>query len=91
MSTSAGPSEFWQDLEDHLVERVVQRVLDGLRDISPGTLVNTLEASKTLGISERTLARWADAGCPCVRLAGGRRRWDLSQVKEWLESRGGGR
>lgn len=89
MSSSSAPLEFWQNIEDHLVERVVARLRETASQ--PTDLITSLEASRVLGVAERTLLRWADEGCPCTRLPSGRRRWQLSEIQSWLESRGGAR
>jgi hypothetical protein len=55
----------------------------------PDKPVTTLEASQALGVSTRSLIRWEQQGCPSIRTGGGKRRWDLVAVKQWLDARGG--
>jgi len=52
----------------------------------PGRLVTTTEAAKALGVSNRTLARWARDGrlTPTERTLGGHLRWDLDDLREQI-------
>lgn len=52
-------------------------------------LVPTPEAAAALGISERTLRRWAKEGYlePDLVMRGGRYRWDIERVRAELQRR----
>ena len=50
--------------------------------------MTTSQAAKALGISSRTLARYAENGVllPALVLPSGHRRWDLDDVREQLRA-----
>ena|SRR5690349_11232461 len=52
-------------------------------------LVPTSEAARELGISERTLRRWAKDGYlePDLVMRGGHYRWDVARVRRELQER----
>src|SRR3990167_9139580 len=53
--------------------------------------LTTLTAAAELGIERRVLARWGEAGCPHDpgrRGPGGSARWDVAEVREWMEAVG---
>jgi len=54
----------------------------------PAELMTTSQAAKALGISSRTLARYAENGVllPALVLPSGHRRWDLDDVREQLRA-----
>jgi excisionase family DNA binding protein len=91
VSTSSAATEFWSDLADEIAEKVVQKLEKSPPNpAKPTRPINTLEASRRLGVTDRTLLRWAEEGCPSIRTAGGRRRWDLDAVRAWIADRDGG-
>lgn len=47
-------------------------------------LLTTDELRAYFGISAWTVNEWRKAGCPMERIPGGRRRFNLAAVKEWL-------
>lgn len=49
-------------------------------------LVPTLEAAREIGVSSRTLARWAREGTvkPTLVTAGGQYRWDVPELERQL-------
>jgi excisionase family DNA binding protein len=51
-----------------------------------GELVHTSEAAKVLGISKRSIARWAAEGriTPDLRTPGGHMRWDVERLRQQL-------
>ena len=56
----------------------------------PGhALVATAAAAKAIGVSARTLARWAREGSvrPALTTAGRQRRWDVADLRHQLEER----
>jgi len=90
---SAGAAELWAELGEAL-----QRAGAAASKIAsagapptkpPPKYLKTLDAAQALGVTMRTLTRYGDQGAPCVRLKGGRRRWDVEQVKQWLDEGGG--
>lgn len=54
----------------------------------PDRLVTTAEAAKTLGVSDRTLARWTRDGRlkPTMTTLGGHYRWDLDELREQVRA-----
>jgi excisionase family DNA binding protein len=53
-------------------------------------LVSVSVAARMLGVSASSLRAWAAAGIvPHRRTAGGHRRFELSELEEWLAARGG--
>ncbi|MCH6165159.1 MerR family DNA-binding transcriptional regulator [Pseudonocardia alaniniphila] len=52
----------------------------------PDELVHTSEAAKALGISARSIARWAAEGkiVPNLRTPGGHMRWDVEGLRKQL-------
>lgn len=52
-------------------------------------LVPTSDAARELGISERTLSRWAKEGFlePDLVMRGGSYRWDVERVRQVLQER----
>lgn len=52
----------------------------------PDALLTTAEAARHLGISRRTLSRWAAEGTlrPAMITPGGRYRWNLEHLREQL-------
>lgn len=55
---------------------------------SPGPWLGLSEAAEYLGVHYTTLRRWADEGhVPCIRTPGGRRRFALSDLEQFLEVR----
>ena len=52
----------------------------------PDALLTTAEAARHLGISRRTLSRWAAEGLlkPAMITPGGRYRWNLSHLREQM-------
>lgn len=58
------------------------------RDRGPRTLTAS-EAAVLIGVSVATIRGWADQGrLPSHRTVGGHRRFELEQLREWLEHRG---
>lgn len=56
---------------------------------TPGQLLTRREAADLLGLKAQTLAVWASTGkndLPYIAV-GGRTRYRLSAIEEWLESR----
>jgi excisionase family DNA binding protein len=51
-------------------------------------LLTTAQAAKRLGISTRTLVRYAERGwiTPAMRFPTGHRRWRLSEIREQLKN-----
>ena len=49
-------------------------------------LVTTAEAAKTLGVSNRTLARWTQDGrlTPTSTTLGGHYRWNVDELREQI-------
>lgn len=53
-------------------------------------LVSVSVAARMLGVSASSLRAWAAAGVvPHQRTSGGHRRFDVSELKDWLDARGG--
>jgi excisionase family DNA binding protein len=53
-----------------------------------GEVLSTLEAARLARIAPSSIKRWADQGLlPCVRTAGGHRRYDRRALEEFLRSR----
>ena len=53
---------------------------------SAGPWLDLSEAARFLGVHFTTLRRWADAGeVPCIRTPGGRRRFAVSDLKQFLD------
>lgn len=52
-----------------------------------GKLVTTTDAAREVGVSARSLARWAQEGRvrPTVRTPGGHLRWDVDQLRRQLD------
>ena len=52
-------------------------------------LVPTAQAAREIGVSPRTLARWAREGSvkPVLTTTGGQRRWDVEQLRRQLIER----
>ena len=61
-----------------------ERMLDpGRRTLTTG------EAAALIGVSVPTLRLWADSGrVPCHRTAGGHRRFEVEELRDWLRSTG---
>lgn len=58
--------------------------------IGPPRLLSVSAAARLLGVSSSSLRAWAAAGrVPCVRTAGGHRRFELDELVRWLAERGG--
>jgi excisionase family DNA binding protein len=58
------------------------------RDRGPRTLTAS-EAAALIGVSVATVRGWADQGrLPSHRTVGGHRRFELDELRDWLESRG---
>jgi 8-oxo-dGTP diphosphatase len=57
----------------------------------PGDLVNTATAARAVGVSPRSLARWAQEGLvvPAVVTPGGWLRWDVAELRQQLRPRAG--
>lgn len=55
-------------------------------------LVTTSEAAHAVGVSARSLARWAQEGViePTVRTPGGHLRWNIEQLRRQLAHRDDG-
>jgi hypothetical protein len=58
-----------------------------IADTIPGALVAKVDAARALGVSVSTLDRLARDGAP-VHTVGGRRRYDVSELRVWLDARG---
>ncbi|TQM16298.1 helix-turn-helix domain-containing protein [Pseudonocardia kunmingensis] len=56
--------------------------------MSPDRLLTTPEAAAALGLSERSLSRWAKEGrlMPTVVTPGNQYRWDLDELREQLRA-----
>lgn len=54
----------------------------------PDELATTSEAARALGVSARSLARWAQDGTvtPTVRTPGGHFRWDIDDLRRQLST-----
>ena len=63
---------------------VRERMLDpGRRSLTTG------EAAAMIGVSIPTIRLWADSGrVPCHRTAGGHRRFEVEEIRDWLRSTG---
>ena len=61
---------------------VRERMLDpGRRSLTTG------EAAAMIGVSIPTIRLWADSGrVPCHRTAGGHRRFEVEEIRDWLRS-----
>jgi excisionase family DNA binding protein len=56
----------------------------------PSELVSVSVAARMLGVSASSLRAWAAEGVvPHRRTSGGHRRFDVAELKSWLDSRGG--
>lgn len=56
-----------------------------------GNHLTTIEASKLAGVGPSTVKRWADQGLlPCVRTAGGHRRFERFALERFLREQAGG-
>jgi excisionase family DNA binding protein len=54
----------------------------------PDELLTPLEVARTLGVTPKTVSRWASAGAfPCVRTRGGHRRFRLDDVERALAAK----
>jgi excisionase family DNA binding protein len=55
---------------------------------APRALITTTEAARALGLSGRSLARWAQEGRlkPQLKTPGGHPRWDLDDLREQLRA-----
>jgi excisionase family DNA binding protein len=55
---------------------------------APDRLVTTGEAARAVGVSPRSLARWAQEGVvmPAWRTPGGHLRWDIDQLRQQLST-----
>ena len=52
--------------------------------------LSTVKAARLLEVGASTVKRWADEGLlPCVRTAGGHRRFARQELERWLRERGG--
>ncbi len=51
-------------------------------------LLTTAEAAKAIGVSARSLSRWASERKlrPALRTPGGQARWDLAELKKQLQA-----
>lgn len=65
-----------------LAERV-----ETLRPTGLAPLLNNAQLMAHYGVSNWTVNEWIKDGCPVQRLPGGNRRFDLTEVKEWMDSR----
>jgi DNA-binding transcriptional MerR regulator len=56
--------------------------------VSDGRLLSTGEAAKALGLSSRSLARWAKEKqvTPSLVTPGGQYRWDLARLREQINN-----
>ncbi len=72
------------------VGRLVGQLADEPANDTAPKPVPTADAAQALGVTGRTLHRWADQGCPSIRTAGGKRRWVVTDVRTWLDAREGG-
>ena len=54
----------------------------------PAKLATTGDAARAVGVSPRSLARWAQDGTvtPALRTPGGHLRWDIEQLRRQLSS-----
>jgi len=53
-------------------------------------LLTITGAARHLGINQKTLRRWTDAGqVPCVRTIGGQRRYEPAALARFMRERGG--
>jgi hypothetical protein len=98
MPAPAAPPDPLAGLLDALVDRLAPRVaalvVEQMREAAkadapplPTGLVDRRDAARALGISIATLDRLARDGAP-VRRVGARRRFDLDELRAWLEARG---
>lgn len=62
--------------------------LCGTIDRMADKFASTGEAARAVGVSTRSLARWAQDGTvtPAVRTPGGHLRWDIEQLRRQLAS-----
>jgi excisionase family DNA binding protein len=52
-------------------------------------LLRAIEVARLLNVSAKTIGRWAaNAGLPCIRTIGGRRRFYWADVAAWLDREG---
>lgn len=65
-----------------LAERV-----ETLRPTGLSPLLNTAELMARYRVSNWTVNAWVKSGCPVQRLPGGNRRFDLTDVEQWMDSR----
>jgi excisionase family DNA binding protein len=56
--------------------------------MSPDKLATTGEAARAVGVSHRSLVRWAQEGTvtPAWRTPGGHLRWDIDQLRRQLST-----
>src|SRR5512132_4054639 len=60
--------------------------MPALRNSDTDSWLELSEAAHFLGVHFTTLRRWADAGqVPCIRTPGGRRRFALSDLQQFLD------
>jgi hypothetical protein len=59
----------------------------GRQDVGVPDLVHTSDAAKALGISARSIARWAAEGriTPDLVTPGGHMRWNIANLRQQLE------
>jgi len=93
-ASTAGPLDALVELlADALAPRVADLVVEHLRAAEapkvqePAALVDKATAAQWLGISTPTLDRHVRAGAP-VHQVGARRRFQVPEVRAWIEARG---
>lgn len=61
-----------------------------LRPVGLAPLLSTEQLMAHFGVSKWTVNEWRKNGCPVDRLPGGRRRFSLAAVNEWLAAQSEG-